>query len=609
MPAHRRDWLSPEFLFRPPWPVLIVFILAAAALYGKILRVPFLSDDFFMLGNFFQKGFYWTWGGKPASFFRPVTVLAYWLDLRLWGLNPAGHHLMSVLLHACNAFFVYAWVRQELRKPASAGAEVLWPAFFSGALFLVLPNHTEAVSYIGGLADLIATSLFLLALMAYGRYLSLGKTGALLLTLGCLASGLLAKESVLALFPCLAVLAAARWSAGEEGRMIFKRAALTLACSAGIIAAYFLLRILVLGSALGVYGQKVHLYFSPGIGLQNLAFFALRSFLPALPAGIWKPGAEIFWMAGGAACLLAGGILPLWFLLRRPRNPDSRFLACLPLCFLCAVVPVLGLGVLPSTVENERLAYLPSVFTSVLMILGVFRLFRRRAYAVALAAVLLVAGAWSLQIINERWVAAGRLARSILDSAVENIENRKVVVMNLPDNYCGAFVFRIGFSPALRIFEPRRLFAGLVKRYALSPEELRAVLARAGSHSGTESAAPEMDIEDLPAAWQPRARKDPAFLQDLRRLEKLSDLTYAGALTFHDVNSGWNPIDIQAKVNEFTLDLGKRGELFRAVTEQPLVAIRRVSLRRVVLTFTGPPPAGTDLMWYQAGRVHVMMRN
>jgi hypothetical protein len=48
----------------------------------------------------------WMLTAYHASNWHPLTWLSHGIDYALWGLNPMGHHLTSVLLHGLNTFLV-----------------------------------------------------------------------------------------------------------------------------------------------------------------------------------------------------------------------------------------------------------------------------------------------------------------------------------------------------------------------------------------------------------------------------------------------------------------------------------------------------------------------
>ena len=100
--------------------------------------------------------------GNRRGFYRPITALTYWIDLRLYGPNPFGFHLENLLWHTATALLVLVLLRG------------LWPAeplmaFGAAALFAVHPVHTEAVSWISGRSEILAAFWGLLAFWAHRR--------------------------------------------------------------------------------------------------------------------------------------------------------------------------------------------------------------------------------------------------------------------------------------------------------------------------------------------------------------------------------------------------------------------------------------------------------
>ena len=84
------------------------------------------------------------------------------LDCQLFGLNPWGHHLTSLLLHALNAALVFLLFRRM------TGA--LWRSLLVAALFAVDPLRVESVAWIAKRKDMLSAFFGLLTLMVYARY-------------------------------------------------------------------------------------------------------------------------------------------------------------------------------------------------------------------------------------------------------------------------------------------------------------------------------------------------------------------------------------------------------------------------------------------------------
>ena len=100
--------------------------------------------------------------GRKTFDNRPITGLNYWIDLRLFGLNPFGFHLENLFWHTATALLVLVLLGD------------LWPteplmALGGAVLFAVHPVHTEAVAWVTGRPELLAAFWGLLAFVAHRR--------------------------------------------------------------------------------------------------------------------------------------------------------------------------------------------------------------------------------------------------------------------------------------------------------------------------------------------------------------------------------------------------------------------------------------------------------
>ncbi len=132
-----------------------------------------------------------------SGFYRPLQMLSYALDYRLWNLSYIGYHFTNLILHILTALGVYWFVRLISKNRMLS--------FLSGVLFAVHPVHTEAVSYISGRADPLSVLFVLLSLIFYIKYLDFHEIRHYLLFPLCYFMALLSRESSL-LLPFLILL-------------------------------------------------------------------------------------------------------------------------------------------------------------------------------------------------------------------------------------------------------------------------------------------------------------------------------------------------------------------------------------------------------------------
>src|SRR5713226_4700198 len=98
---------------------LLFLVFATVAAYSSVLKRDFVSldDATYVVGNPAVRGgltfagIRWALTSTEAGLWHPVTWLSHMLDVELYGLNPSGHHLTSLLLHAANAAVLFLVLR------------------------------------------------------------------------------------------------------------------------------------------------------------------------------------------------------------------------------------------------------------------------------------------------------------------------------------------------------------------------------------------------------------------------------------------------------------------------------------------------------------------
>ena len=96
--------------------------------------------------------------------YMPVTWMSYALDRALWGLDPFGYHLTSVLLHALAALSLYrlALLLMPAGLPWIEGAAAL-----AALAFALHPLRVEPVAWASARGTVLGTLFALLAVVAY----------------------------------------------------------------------------------------------------------------------------------------------------------------------------------------------------------------------------------------------------------------------------------------------------------------------------------------------------------------------------------------------------------------------------------------------------------
>lgn len=148
---------------------LLLFAIVATAYYPAIQNgfVNYDDNDYVTENKFVQNGLSsdgiaWAFRSTAASNWHPLTWISHMTDCQLFGLNPVGHHLTSVIFHATNTVLLFLLLRG---MTASA-----WASFVVALLFGIHPLRVESVAWVAERKDVLSTFFWLLTISAYVKY-------------------------------------------------------------------------------------------------------------------------------------------------------------------------------------------------------------------------------------------------------------------------------------------------------------------------------------------------------------------------------------------------------------------------------------------------------
>ena len=141
---------------------------------------------------------------KNEGHYWPLVYTSFWLEHKIWGLNPVGYHAVNILLHLVNCLLLW----RLLDRLSIPGAVLI------AAVFAVHPLHVESVAWIIERKDVLSGLFYLTAVLTWVRFNESPGLGRYALALVLLAAGLLSKSVVVTLPAALLI-----WHWWQRGRV------------------------------------------------------------------------------------------------------------------------------------------------------------------------------------------------------------------------------------------------------------------------------------------------------------------------------------------------------------------------------------------------------
>ncbi len=171
--------------FRPGfcnhWITPIVILTITVITFSPILQNQFVEWDDYenLISNAHYRGLgatqlQWMFTTVHMGPYQPLSWMTLGLDYLIWGMNPTGYHLTSLLFHAANAICFYFVCRRvlEIASP-SALNQAPWKfsaaAAFAALFFSIHPLRVESVAWATERRDVVSGLFFLATIYCYVR--------------------------------------------------------------------------------------------------------------------------------------------------------------------------------------------------------------------------------------------------------------------------------------------------------------------------------------------------------------------------------------------------------------------------------------------------------
>ena len=427
--------------------ICIVVVAATLVAYEPVRHNEFVNydDPAFITSNSHVRdglsweGVKWAFGGAHVDYWRPLTWLSHMADCQLYGLNAAGHHAMSVIIHIVTSLLLF-YLFQRM-----TGA--MWRSGFVAAAFALHPVHVEAVAWAAERKDVLGGLFWVLTMLAYMQYVDRPGIRRYLSVVALFAMAIMSKPMVVTLpFVLLLLdywpLERFRWRRSSNradhqtiwaGRLVLEKMPLLL-MSAGLAV-----MTVVAQADIGAVSAVELVPVSYRIGNMFVSYVAY------IGQTIWPIGLAVIYplnpMDRAAvapaplfAVMLAAATIGALYIGRR-----RRYVAVGWLWYIGTLVPVIGLVQVGPQAMADRYMYIPMVGLLIIASWGVGDLASGRRWKQAVVAVMGTAAVFAMVVLARIQVTYWRNSVTLFEHALKAVGSNPLA----EDSY-GNALFKAG---------------------------------------------------------------------------------------------------------------------------------------------------------------------
>jgi len=340
---------------------------------------------------------HWMWTTTLLGHYVPLSWMTLGLDYVLWGMDPRGYHVTSLLIHAANAVLVFFLARRIIALAGDTPASRAdLAAAFAALAFSLHPLRVESVAWITERRDVLSLFFGLITLLLYLRAIRdrTSRPRWYILSLAAFACAVLSKATIVTVPAVLAILniyplrrigGAAGWNSSAARRVYVELApfaVIGLAAGIGSIAA------LPLGTQLS-FGGKV------AVAVYGVVFYLWKTLLPIGLSPLYQlpprlnPAAPMFI---ASAIIVVALVVAVWSVRRR----QPGFVAAAAAWFVITL-PLLGAVQNGNQIAADRYTYHAAPALAIIagaLLLRTERIFRPALVIGACVLIVLAALSW-----------------------------------------------------------------------------------------------------------------------------------------------------------------------------------------------------------------------
>lgn len=356
--------------------IIIFLIIASTVAFAQIGNNDFINIDdqgYITNNKHIQSGMTaenikWAFIAIVVNNWHPLTMISHMIDWSLFGANPSGHHLVSLLLHIGAVVLLFLFLNKTTNH--------IWTSAFAAAFFALHPLRVESVAWAAERKDVLSMFFGMASLYVYAFYAKSSQKSQYYLCLTLFALSLLSKPMLVTLpfvFLLMDYWPLERWQITQlknNIKGIKKLVAEKIP--------FFILALLMSTITLWVQDRTDSIKAS----LSSRIFNAINSYICYLRKTFWPMDLAVFypfehtifsWHILIAACILISITLMIVY-----ASKKLPFLLVGWFWYLGTFIPVIGLVQVGMQSMADRYTYLPSIGLAMMLSWGVLAIYKRK---------------------------------------------------------------------------------------------------------------------------------------------------------------------------------------------------------------------------------------
>ena len=400
--------------------VLIIFLTCTFFIYFNTFYVGLLSDDYGYFIGVANDGWNSLLNNFNDPFFLPLSHFIQLIIYKIFGQNLYVFHGVQIFFHVLIGWQLYL-ILKEINDQ-----KIIF-AFLTGLIFLILPYQTETIIWLASKGYVFCLFFTCLSIKYYlkGHYNS--SYLFIILAIFCKEMGY-----IIPILLFIIELYRGQFS-------LFKKKIIPFSL---ILTSCITIRFIVLNSLIGGYGGATHLNFNLITVIKTIFAYLIKY------ATFYRYSNSILIAILVFTALI---IISIPYIKTLNNKKSINKIILILALFITSILPVINLEITSLfSIQSDRYGYFSTVIFAIFLS---YIICCWKTPKILMLSILTITVFSTLTYLDtKKWVAASEICNQYLNELIkQDLENKNVILVNIPDNYKGVYVLRHGIDEFLEL--------------------------------------------------------------------------------------------------------------------------------------------------------------